>query len=156
MKNYLFGLLLFSFLLSGCSTSDMDEDYEILREKLTGSNGNGGAECPVGTWTKAASCSSNPTPPPFYWVFRADGTGYTENPDCNGICTPMVYHFSYTISGNSINYTFTSTDDVYCNSVNQGAPAVPSGNHSITFSCSSDGNQLTIETTTGMQTFDRQ
>jgi hypothetical protein len=111
--------------------------------------------CPIGVWYKEATCTSNPNPPNSIWEFRPDGTGYSSNPDCTGICTPLIFNITYKINGNKIEYEFTEPEFVECDGYAPSKPNRPTGKYSITYSCSSNGQELTIETTGGVQTFTR-
>ncbi len=63
--------------------------------------------------------------------------------------------YIFTVSSSLISYNFTGADEVICNGINQNKPNVPGGSFSITYSCSSDGDELTIETSNGVETFKR-
>ncbi|AKD04218.1 hypothetical protein PKOR_15405 [Pontibacter korlensis] len=102
--------------------------------------GTGTSACPVGKWA-TPTCNGNKS---LIYYFGANGEGYSENPDCNGICTSMIFRFKYTVSGNKITYNFTSTDNVTCYG-STSKPAVPTGTHSITFTCTDNGNKLITE-----------
>lgn len=132
-------LALLSFALSTCNTNDYNEDFDILEKEL----GAAGGGCPVGKWA-SPTCGGRAK---LIFFFGSDGDGYTSNPDCNGICSDIIFRFHYTVSGDKISYSFFKTDDVICNGVNRGAPTVPAGNFTITYTCSNDGNQLTTQTT---------
>ena len=102
--------------------------------------GSGTSACPVGKWA-TPTCNGNKS---LIYYFGSNGEGYSENPDCNAICTPLVFRFKYTISGNKITYQFTSTDNVTCGG-STSKPQVPTGSHTITFTCSDNGNKLITE-----------
>lgn len=141
---YLLSLLL-TLTFFGC-VSDAEEEFMIIAEKIAASpdGGSGSGSCPVGKWG-TTTCNGGGT---LIYYFGSNGEGYAENPDCNGICTPLRFHFRYTVSGNTISYTYTKTDDVICSGKNQGRPNVPSGNYSITFTCQNGGSQMLTEVTT--------
>ncbi|MFC5269298.1 hypothetical protein [Adhaeribacter terreus] len=141
-KTYLFSVLLMLFSLTSCWDNEYQEDFEAIKAKATGVDGESGA-CPVGKWSMP-TCNGAPGKNLIYY-FGSDGTGYSENPDCNEICTPMRFNFRYTVSGDKISYTFTSTEDVICSGVNQGRPNTPSGSHTLTYSCLNGGSEMQAE-----------
>ncbi|WP_439879891.1 hypothetical protein ACSX1A_12020 [Pontibacter sp. MBLB2868] len=138
-------LALFSFTFSGC-VSDAEEDFMLIAEKIK--NGDGGtsssSSCPVGRW-RTPTCNGAGY---LIYNFGSNGEGYSENPDCNGICTPLKFYFRYTVSGNTISYTFTRTDDVICSGKNQGRPNVPTGNYTINYTCQKGGAELVTQVST--------
>lgn len=138
-------IALFSFSFSGC-ISDAEEDFMMIADKIKNGDGGSGSSgsCPVGEW-KTPTCNGADF---LIYKFGSNGEGYAENPDCNGICTPLRFHFRYTVSGNTISYTYTRTDDVICSGKNQGRPNVPTGNYSITYTCQKGGAELVTEVTT--------
>ncbi len=114
--------------------------------------GTGGTTCPLGTW-QTPTCNGAAGQYLVY-NFGPGGVGYSENPDCNGICGNLKYNFRYTVSGNAISYTFTSVDPVTCSSQPPPLPS-PAGPYSITYTCGNNGNQLVTEavnTRTGVLT----
>ena len=119
-----------------------------------GSTGGGSNTCPLGTW-QTPTCNGAAGKFLVY-NFGPGGVGYSENPDCNGICTSMKFNFRYTVSGNTITYTFTGTDDVVCNGTTRPGPAVNTTTpYSITYTCGNNGNQLVTESVnlaTGVRT----
>ncbi|WP_299702065.1 hypothetical protein [uncultured Pontibacter sp.] len=136
-------IALISFTFSGC-VSDAEEDFMVIAQKIKDEGPSGGGSCPVGRWgTPTCNGSGN-----LIYFFKSDGTGYSENPDCNGICSPLRFHFEYKVSGNTISYTYTETDDVICSGTNKGRPNVPTGSYSIEFTCQNGGTELVTEVTT--------
>jgi len=130
------GIFLLVVLISGCKKTCMD-DFEKLSEKL-GENGGGGGGCFSGSWFSDA-CGD---PRGVIWEFNADGTGSSSNPDCNGICGPLVFTFTYTVSGSTCNLDFDAQQPlVYCTGYDPLAPNSPA-NSSFTFEC--DGSSLTV------------
>ncbi|MFD2514986.1 hypothetical protein ACFSRY_14000 [Pontibacter locisalis] len=138
-------IALFSFTFSGC-ISDAEEDFMLIAEKIKNGDKDSGSSgsCPVGKWG-TATCNGSKS---LIYYFGSNGEGYSENPDCNGICTPLKFHFKYTVNGNKITYNFTKTDDVICSGANQGRPSVPSGTYTITYTCSNNGSELITQTST--------
>ncbi|WP_026461244.1 hypothetical protein [Adhaeribacter aquaticus] len=117
-----------------------------------GTGGSTAGACPIGTW-KTHSCNGAANKFLIYH-FASDGTGYASNPDCNDICTPMIFKFKYSISGNKITYNFTSTEEVNCGGTSS-KPNVPTSTQTITFTCGNNGNQLITESSniqTGVRT----
>ena len=141
-KSCIVSIIIMLFSLTGCWDNDYQKDFEEIRAKATGMDGESGA-CPVGKWAMP-TCNGTPGKNLIYY-FGSDGTGYSENPDCNDICTSIRFNFKYTVSGNQITYSFTSADDVICNGVNQGRPNTPSGSYTLTYSCLNGGSQLHAE-----------
>lgn len=136
-------IALFSFTFSGC-ISEAEEDFMSIADKIKNEGPGSSGSCPVGKW-RTPTCNGADF---LIYNFGSNGEGYSENPDCNGICTPIRFHFKYTVSGNTISYTFTRTDDVICSGQNQGRPSVPSGSYSINFTCQNGGSELVTEVTT--------
>lgn len=137
-------LLLFAGSLSGCFGNDNMSDLDALAKNAKESSNSSG-QCPVGKWG-SPTCSSG-SGKQLIFFFGKDGTGYTSNPDCNSICTDLLFRFTYTVSGSTISYTFTSADDVRCSS-STSRPNLPSprGPYNITYTCGNNGNQLTTQT----------
>lgn len=146
MKNISILYLLITFILftfSGC-VSDAEEDFMLIADKIKNEGSGGSSSCPVGMW-RTPTCNGAGS---LIYFFGSNGEGYSENPDCNGICSPLKFHFKYTVSGNTITYNFTRTEDVICSGKNQGRPAVPSGTYTITYTCQKGGAELLTETST--------
>lgn len=135
-------IALISFTFSGC-ISDAEEDFIAIAQKIK-DEGSGGGSCPVGRW-KTPTCNGSGF---LIYNFGSNREGFSENPDCNGICTPLKFYFTYKVSGNTISYTYTKTDDVVCSGQNQGRPDVPNGSYSINFTCQNGGTELITEVTT--------
>jgi hypothetical protein len=134
LKYSFVGIFLLVVLISGCKKTCMD-DFEKLSEKL-GENGGGG--CFSGSWYSDA-CGD---PRGVIWNFNADGTGSSSNPDCNGICGPLVFTFTYNVSGSTCYLDFDAQQPVvYCTGYDPLAPNSPP-NSSFTFEC--DGSSLTV------------
>ena len=120
----------------------------------TGGTGGGSNTCPLGTW-QTPTCNGAAGKYLVY-NFGPGGAGYSDNPDCNGICDNIKYNFRYTVSGNTISYTFTSVDPVTCSGTSRQPPMPsPAGPYAITYTCGNNGNQLVTEavnTATGVRT----
>ena len=132
------------FILIGCTYSELDYEMSNFDKKLSSKrSGSSGGACPVGRWS-TPTCNGNGK---LIYVFRADGTGYSSNPECSGLCTPLIFNFTYRISGNSIIYSFTTAEDVTCGG-QVHKPTPPSGqtSYSITFKCENGGQRLVTET----------
>ncbi len=121
------------------------QDVTISGGLVTG-GGTSGA-CPEGTWYSPA-CGD---PHGVIWKFNSDRTGSFSNMDCNGICTPMVFTFSYVMSGTTCNITYDALQPiVQCTGYADSRPNSP-GPASITLSCSGTG--LTVTSGNGTITF---
>ncbi len=116
-----------------------------------GGNGGGGTggECYQGTWYSNA-CGD---PKGVIWTLNKDMTGSFSNKDCNGICTPIVFTFKYTVSGNTINVSYDATQPIVkCDGYEDSRPPKPKDG-SFTFTCS--GDKLTVNSGNGPNTFTR-
>lgn len=134
-------IILAAFILLGCN-SDMKDEFENFPEKLAKNDfGSSGGGCPVGRWS-TSTCNGKAK---LIYYFDSDGNGYSSNPECTGMCSPIIFRFRYTINGSSINYSFTSADNVNCGG-QSSKPNVPSGSYSITYKCEDGGNRLVTET----------
>ncbi|GAA3947903.1 hypothetical protein [Hymenobacter algoricola] len=105
--------------------------------------------CYVGTWKTAGGCTSAPTKQLTYYFGPLNssgvGQGYSQGPDCSGICTSTPkFNFTYTVVGNKITYSFTSVDQPVC-SVTVPTVQTPSGSYSITYTCGNNNNELVTE-----------
>ena len=138
---YLF-IAIFSFSFGGC-VSDAEEDFMLIADKMK-NGGSSSGSCPVGKW-RTPTCNGAGY---LIYNFGSNGEGYMENPDCNGICTPLRFHFRYTVSGGAISYSYTRTDDVICSGKNQGRPNVPTGSYTINYICQKGGAELVTEVST--------
>lgn len=113
-------------------------------------SGSGSGACPQGTWYSPA-CGD---PHGVVWKFGADKKGSFSNKDCNGICGPMIFAFSYTMSGTTCSITYDALQPyVKCTGYPDTRPPKPS-DASITLSCSSAG--LTVTSGSGTITFTKQ
>lgn len=111
-----------------------------------GSDGGGSGACPQGTWYSPA-CGD---PHGVIWTFGAK-TGSFSNKDCNGICDPMIFKFSYEMSGNICSLTYDAVQDiVHCPGYTDSRPPTPKP-ASITITCS--GSELTVSSGNGTQVF---
>lgn len=111
-----------------------------------GGNGGGSGHCIESTWYSAA-CGD---PKGVVWKFNG-GRGSFANKDCNGICTPMTFKFSYTITGNTCNLTYDAVQDyVQCTGYPDTRPPKPKDG-SFTFTCS--GDKLTVTSGNGTNVF---
>ncbi|MDO9153856.1 MAG: hypothetical protein Q7U47_09160, partial [Paludibacter sp.] len=134
------------------NTQNFYTDKEERSGREPGENGNWktngtSGDCPVGTWYSSACGDSKGVT----WIFGSDKRGSFSNKDCNGICTPMVFTFTYTISGNTCNFIYDTVQPfVTCYGYPDTRPAKPA-NGSITFSC--NGNQLTVTSGNGTNVF---
>jgi hypothetical protein len=134
---------------------DIDGSENYFRNKkgsnLPGENGHwnsgAGSSCLNGTWTNIACGDPNGV----IWTFNSNGTGSFSNKDCNGICSPIVFTFSYSVTGNECNVSYDATQPfVQCTGYPDSRPPKPN-DESFTFSCS--GNQLTVSSGNGTTTF---
>lgn len=109
-----------------------------------GYGGTGSGPCIVGTWS-TSTCGGSGTQ---NYVFRSDGTGYFKNPDCNGVCEPIVFHFNYDADGDSCTLNYTSSDTIYCSGYGEQTPAKPTRSDTFTYECSA----TTLVTSTSLGT----
>lgn len=94
----------------------------------------------VGTWI-TPGCDGTMTDATT-WYLGSDGRGYSSTKDCNGICSPLVYNFSYSISGNTIYYQYDDVQPVmHCVGYSDSRPQSP-GNVSQSFYL--EGNSVTV------------
>jgi hypothetical protein len=120
---------------------DNTKDFELLMDKFNEDGGDLSGECPVGEWKNYEACGGLAVQ---NLVFYSDGTGWADNPDCNGICDPLVWPFNYEVIGNTCTLTYTQAEDVNCGGTMY--PVVPPQEEaSFTFTC--NGN--TLETSFG-------
>lgn len=111
----------------------------------TGPNPSG--QCPEGTWYSPA-CGD---PKGVIWKFGSDNKGSFSNKDCNGICSPMVFTFSYKMSGTTCSITYDALQPIVtCTGYQDSRPPTPKP-ASITLSCSND--KLTVTSGNGTQVF---
>ena len=137
LVNISVALLLLGFLTLGCKKTCID-DFEKLNNKISNKGGGSGSSCIEGTWYSDA-CGD---PRGVIFNFNADGTGNSSNPDCNGICTPFVINFSYSVSGSTCSLDYDAQQPViYCTGFDPLSPGSPA-DESFTFEC--DGSTLTI------------
>lgn len=109
------------------------------------SGGSGG--CPEGTWYSPA-CGD---PHGVIWKFGSDKKGSFSNKDCQGICTPMVFTFTYSMSGTACSITYDAVQPyVKCTGYPDTKPPKPT-DADITLSCSGSG--LTVTSGNGTTTF---
>lgn len=127
-------------------------DWKLLLNEqnieLTEEGGGGGDDsCLEGTWYNIA-CSN---PKGVVWTFN-NGTGSFANEDCNGICTPIKFTFSYEVTGgNTCNLIYDAVQPlVQCDGFEDSRPPTPA-NASFTFSC--DCGSLTVSSGNGTTTF---
>ncbi len=110
-------------------------------------NSGSGSSCINGTWYSPACGDSRGV----VWKFNSNGTGSFSNKDCNGICNPIVFTFSYSISGGTCNVTYDAVQPyVTCTGYPDTRPQKPN-DESFTFSCSS--TQLTVNSGNGSNVF---
>ncbi len=143
--------LIIVFIALGCNSDFMYDDLDDLSEKIKAKDkvdpGPGAGACPIGVW-KALACSGKYT----ILRFNSNGTGAFERPDCNGICTNLIFNFKYTISGSTATLTYTTTEETYCTGYATQRPDVPSPRtFGGSFSCS--GGQLKLNFGTGDQVY---
>lgn len=95
-------------------------------------NSSGGSnQCIVGTWVQYTQCGL-----PQRWYFYANGSGSFSNPDCNGVCEPMVFNFHYTANGSTCDLMYDNPQPM----VNCSGTMVQTGNGnntSFSYTCSS-------------------
>lgn len=99
-------------------------DGVITIEKYIYSNNTGnGNNALVGKWANKAGCK-NKNGEYSYFLFSANGSGDFFNSDCNSACAGygIMFHFNYTVSGNTLKLNFTKTDDYCGRSVDTPSP----------------------------------
>lgn len=112
-----------------------------------GGNSGGGGACIEGTWYSSACGDSKGV----VWKFGSNGKGSFSNKDCNGICNPIVFSFSYSISGKTCSISYDAKQPVVkCNGYPDTAPPKPK-DESFTFTC--DANKLTVTSGSGTNIF---
>ncbi len=124
--------LVLVLMLLGCTKSSTD-DFKIIEDKFNGSNISG--ECPIGAWKNTTACGGGATQ---NFVLKSDGTGWADNPDCNGVCDPLKWPFTYEVSGNTCYLYYQQPPDVNCGGTYY--PVNQPNDASFTFSC--DGSTL--------------
>lgn len=116
----------------------------------SGGGGNNGGNCYEGTWYSTACGDSKGV----IWKFNSDKTGSFSNKDCNGICTPMVFTFTYSVSGNTITCKYDDIQPIVkCTGYQDSRPPKPSKDGVFTFEC--QGNKLLVNSGNGPNTFTR-
>ncbi|UOQ51519.1 hypothetical protein [Hymenobacter cellulosivorans] len=115
----------------------------------SGGSGGTGSTCYVGTWKTSGGCTTDPSKQLVYVFGPLDsngvGRGSSQGPDCSGMCTSAPkFNFTYTVSGNTISYSFTGVDPPVC-SVAVPPIATPAGKFSITYTCGNNDNELVTE-----------
>lgn len=130
-------IILTTLLFVGCDKDPLDADTVAAAEAGTLDVGSG--SCPVGVWYSPA-CGD---PKGVIWTFASNKKGSFSNKDCNGICGPMVFKFTYSMSGKSCSITYDAVQDyVYCTGYSPARPPKPS-NATITLECVSGGLKVT-------------
>lgn len=130
--------LLLTLLFISISCDNEEDDVEAERSGM----------CITGVWYKKV-CGGQKTQ---YWVFDADGTGYSTNPDCNNICEPLKFNYRWSVSGDECTVDYTSSDPVYCDGYGTNTPDTPNTD-TFTFTCNDD--ELYVTSGTGSTTFYR-
>lgn len=137
-------LALCLFGINNSCTKYNDEDYAILSEELGGGGGSNGncTECLVGDWKQPTQCGLIQ-----HWIFNCidqstgQGTGSFSNPDCNGVCDPMIFNFHYTTDGSNITLLYDNPQPM----VNCSGTMVQTGDGTnTTFGYECSGNTLTV------------
>lgn len=148
LVNISVALLLLGFLTLGCKKTCID-DFEKLNNKISNKGGGSGSSCIEGTWYSDA-CGD---PQGVVWKFNNAGTGSFSNKDCNGICNPIVFNFSYSVSGSTCSISYDAQQPlVYCTGFEPLAPPSP-GDESFTFECT--GSTLTVNSGNGTAIFNK-
>lgn len=132
------------------SISNPDK-WDIMWSETTNPGGGGGGnKCYEGTWYSNACGDSKGV----IWTFNSDMTGSFSNKDCNGICTPMVFTFTYEVSGSTITTIYDDIQPIVkCTGYNDSRPPKPKNNGVFTFEC--NGSELTVNSGNGPNTFTR-
>lgn len=112
--------------------------------EVAGPTGGSGGSGITGTWNVMVCNGSKEQ----IWHFGSDGTGYFTNPDCNGICEPLKFPFTYADDGSKVDVSYTTPPAIKCTGYPDTAPPKPS-NDSFTYTIS--GNDLNV--TQGSKSF---
>lgn len=130
-------LLLCTLFIAGCDKDPLDEETVAAAEDGTLDVGTG--SCPVGVWYSPACGNSKGV----VWTFGSDKKGKFSNMDCNRVCDPMVFKFSYSMSGNQCSITYNAVQDIVnCPGFQPSRPPTPK-NTTITLECVSGGLKVT-------------
>jgi hypothetical protein len=78
--------------------------------------------------------------------FDNDGKGSFTNPDCNNICSDLIFPYTYSVTGSSVTLNYTQPEPVSCSGYSTQTPPKPKDDV-FEFICS--GNQLTTTTSLG-------
>jgi hypothetical protein len=127
-----------------CMYDEPGENGNWAGKTVTGKNGTG--HCIEGTWYNSACGDSKGV------IWKFDGkNGSSSNKDCNGICSAIIYTFSYTISGNNCKITYDDLQPIVsCTGYVDSRPPKPNDDN-FTFTCS--GSSLTVTSSIGTTTF---
>jgi hypothetical protein len=110
-----------------------------LRNSISGSGSGSNGPGVIGTWYSPACGDSKGV----IWKFDTDGRGSFSNKDCNGICSPRVFTFKYTLSGTSMAITYDALQPyIKCSGYSDSRPPAPKN---TTISVVVSGNKLTVE-----------
>lgn len=113
-----------------------------------GGGGGGGAGCLSGTW-KTPTCGSAKLQ-----QLKFDATtGSYSNPDCNDICTDLIFPFNYKVSGNSVTLAYTEPPQPSCPSIDNPPKLQKPADDTFTFTCES--GKLVTTTAKGTTTYTR-
>lgn len=126
------------------------DKWDIMWKKASKPTGGGsGDKCYEGTWYSPACGDSKGV----IWTLKSDKTGSFSNKDCNGICTPMVFSFTYTVSGNTISVVYDALQPIVkCTGYADSRPPTPKPG-SFTYTC--DGDKLIVNSGNGPNTFNK-
>ena len=113
-----------------------------------GAGGGGAGGCIVGTWTSSV-CGSRPGD--AILKLPADKNGSLTQPDCNKVCNPIIFPFTYEATTTSVALAYTKPNPVTCGT--SSSPVNQPKNDTFTYTCS--GNTLTTTTSLGAMTYTR-
>ena len=110
--------------------------------------GDGDSDCLSGTW-QTPTCGGVK-----YQQLTFDGeSGQYTNPDCNDICTDLIFPFNYTVSGDSVTLSYLDPPQPSCNIENPPVLMKPENDDVFTFTC--DEYSLVTTTSLGTTTYTR-
>ena len=131
-----------------CNSKEPGLSGHWASEASAGGSGGDNGACPVGTWYGTA-CGDKKG---VVWTFNSNGRGSISNKDCSGICNPIVYTFSYKMSGTTCNLTYDKTQAIVkCDGFEDSRPPAPK-DASITITCNG-GSSITVSSANGSTTF---
>ncbi|MFN5983477.1 MAG: hypothetical protein ACK46Y_13260 [Fluviicola sp.] len=143
MKTRIIIAILIGLSIGSCK-KDNTKDFELLMDKFNESGSGGNTNCSsefdiVGKWSATSPCGSLDDEKIEFYCPNSSGVkrGFLQRPDCNNICEPLKWDFTYTISNGVCYLDYDATN----NYESCGQPVPPGNDASFTYSVS--GNTLT-------------